>query len=52
MLPEDLDHLDSEGIASVILHGVSGKPMPPWQGQLNEEEALWIAERLKSGFPQ
>ncbi len=52
LLPENLVDLDSEGIASIILDGVSGKPMPPWQGQLSNEEALWIAEHLKKGFPQ
>lgn len=52
LLPEDLRDLERESIASIILDGVSGKPMPPWQGQLNQEEALWIADKLKTGFPQ
>lgn len=52
LLPGALADIDSTGIASIILQGVSGKPMPPWQGQLSEEDALWIAEKLKTGFPQ
>lgn len=52
LLPENLAGLSSEGIASIILGGVPGKPMPPWQGELSEEAALWIAEKLKTGFPQ
>ena len=52
LLPGSLADLDSASVASIILRGVSGKPMPPWQGQLSEEEALWIAEKLKTGFPQ
>lgn len=52
LLPGNLDHLDSESIASIILQGISGKPMPPWQGQLTQEEALWIAENLKKEFPK
>lgn len=52
LLPENLIDLERESIASIILDGVSGKPMPPWQGQLSKEEALWIAEKLKTGFPQ
>lgn len=52
LLPENLADLENESIASIILHGVPGKPMPPWQGQLTQEEALWIAEKLKTGFPQ
>ena len=52
LLPENLEDLASESIASIILGGVSDKPMPPWQGQLSQEEALWIAENLKKGFPE
>jgi len=52
LLPESLIDLESENIASIILDGVSGKPMPPWQGLLSREDALWIAEKLKKGFPQ
>ena len=52
LLPESLSDLESESIASIILGGVPGKPMPPWQGELSEEDAMWIAENLKRGFPQ
>jgi cytochrome c55X len=52
LLPKNLEHFESEGIASIILDGVPGKPMPPWQGQLSQEEAMWIADNLKKGFPQ
>ena len=52
LLPESLVDLESESIASIILGGVPGKPMPPWQGELSEEDAMWIAKNLKEGFPQ
>ncbi|MDA7948575.1 MAG: cytochrome c [Hyphomicrobiaceae bacterium] len=52
LLPESLADLESESIASIILGGVPGKPMPPWQGELSEEDAMWIADNLKKGFPQ
>jgi len=52
LLPENLTDLASESIASIILGGVPGKPMPPWQGELSDEDALWIAQNLKKGFPQ
>jgi len=52
LLPDSLKDLESESIVSIILDGVPGKPMPPWQGQLSREEALWIADKLKTGFPQ
>lgn len=52
LLPDALADLASESVASIILEGVSGKPMPPWRGQLSEEEAMWIARKLKEGFPE
>lgn len=38
---------DETGLARVILDGISGTPMPPWRGLLNESEALWIVRYLK-----
>lgn len=52
LLPDSLADLASESVASIILEGVSGKPMPPWSGLLSEEEAMWIARKLKEGFPE
>ncbi len=40
---------DTEALAAIILHGIPGKPMPPWRGLLQEDEALWIAEALQKG---
>jgi cytochrome c55X len=52
LLPEALEHLDAESIASIILEGVPGQPMPAWKGLLSSEDAAWIAQRLKKGFPK
>lgn len=52
LLPETLAHLNTEGVAEIILDGVPGTPMPPWRGLLTREEALWIARKLKEGFPR
>jgi cytochrome c55X len=49
LTPANLEALEVETIAQVILDGVPGTPMPPWRGLLAEEEALWIAEALKTG---
>lgn len=35
-----------DGLASVILDGIPGTPMPPWRPLLSDEEAAWIAEYL------
>ena len=47
--PRQLDHLTQEQVASTILHGRPGTPMPPWQPFLTQEEALWLAAQLKRG---
>lgn len=52
LVPDALANLQAASIASIILDGVPGQPMPPWRGLLTEADALWIAERLKEGFPQ
>lgn len=52
LVPETLQAADSDDIATVILDGVPNTPMPPWRGLLTREEARWIADRLKKGFPK
>jgi cytochrome c55X len=52
LLPETLAALDPPAVAHVILDGIPGTPMPPWRGLLSESDALWIATKLKEGFPQ
>jgi len=51
LLPENLAGRDAETIARIILDGIPGTPMPPWRGILSERDALWIARKLKEGFP-
>jgi cytochrome c55X len=52
LLPEQIGGLESESLAAIILGGVPGTPMPPWRGLITDEEARWIADRLKTGFPE
>ena len=40
---------DTAALAAIILHGIPGKPMPPWSGLLRENEAWWIAQALQKG---
>ncbi len=40
---------DTEALAAIILHGIPGKPMPPWSGLIEDNEAIWIADALKKG---
>ena len=52
LLPPNLAGKSVEGLAAIILDGVPGTPMPPWRGELSPEDARWIAQKLKEGFPQ
>lgn len=44
-----LSGISSETLAAIILDGVPGTPMPPWRNFLSEQDAIWIADYLKSG---
>lgn len=50
LLPEQLDGRDPVSLSEIIINGVPGTPMPPWQGLLSTEEAVWIAEQLQEGL--
>lgn len=50
LLPENLEGVDVDALAAVILDGVPDTPMPPWRGQLSQAEARWMAEQLKKGL--
>lgn len=39
-------------LATTILHGRPGTPMPGWRSMLTEAEAHWIAERLSAGLDE
>jgi len=52
LLPEALRYYDDETLSKVILDGLAGTPMPPWRPLMSEKDALWIAARLREGFPQ
>ena len=47
--PEAIARYDPETLATVILDGVPGTPMPPWRPLISEAEARWIAQYLLNG---
>lgn len=49
LLPETLSDRSTEIVAEIILDGIPGTPMPPWRGLLSRDEALAIADMLKTG---
>jgi mono/diheme cytochrome c family protein len=44
-----LEQLSVNAVASTILYGRPAKGMPPWQAQLSQRDAYWVAEYLKRG---
>lgn len=51
LTPEAIGHWPEENLTAVIYQGRPGTPMPGWRGMLTENEAAWIAARLRAGFP-
>jgi cytochrome c55X len=49
LLPQALAGKDSQGLADIVLRGVPGTPMPPWDIELSAVEAAWLVEQLKTG---
>ena len=49
--PARLQSYSVEQLVVTILHGRPGTPMPPWQPFLSEQDARWLAVRLKEGVP-
>lgn len=45
---EALAETAPESIAAIILDGVPGTAMPPWRPLVSDDEALWMANFLKS----
>jgi cytochrome c55X len=51
LLPEALAGKPDDSLEAVILNGRPGTPMGPWRRFMSEEEARWVVESLKKGFP-
>lgn len=49
LTPSTLRHKSTEAIAAIVLTGRPGTAMPPWNGLLDAEDAMWIARALKEG---
>lgn len=51
LLPAALADKDSTSLQYTILDGRRGTAMPPWRPFLREDEAAWMVETLKKGWP-
>ncbi|MGF1640977.1 MAG: c-type cytochrome [Rhodospirillales bacterium] len=50
LLPGALAEKSDQDLVEIILLGVPGTPMPPWQDQITPEEAAWMVRSLKRGL--
>ena len=50
LLPENLKDKPIEFLKNTILSGRPGTAMPPWQGILTEQEALWLTQQIQQGL--
>ena len=50
LLPDALAARSEDDLAAVILNGVPGTPMPPWDFEITADEAHWLARQLKQGL--
>jgi cytochrome c55X len=50
LLPAAIAAKDDDALVEVILHGVAGTPMPPWDFEIDRDEAAWLVRRLKEGL--
>lgn len=51
LTPQAVADKSAESLVATILYGRSGTPMPPWRAFVSEDDADWIVERLRKGFP-
>lgn len=50
LLPAAVAGKPDEALVDVILNGLPGTPMPPWNTEISREEAAWLVRRMKEGL--
>lgn len=50
LLPSAIAGKSSEALSDIILYGVPGTPMPPWEFEIDRDEVDWMVQRLKQGL--
>jgi len=49
LLPDSLREKPQALLVNTVLDGRPGTPMPPWRGELSEQDARWLVEVLRKG---
>ena len=50
LLPAALKDKDNDVLVHVILYGMPGRPMPPWNFEVSRDEAHWLVRQMKRGL--
>jgi cytochrome c55X len=50
LLPADLEGKTDDALVEIILEGVPGTPMPPWNFEIGRDEAQWLVQQLRKGL--
>jgi cytochrome c55X len=49
LLPAALQDRPTQLLVNTVLDGRPGTPMPPWRGELSEQDAQWLVDALRRG---
>jgi len=49
LLPENIRARPTRLMVNTVLDGRPGTPMPPWRGELSEQEARWLIDAMQKG---
>jgi cytochrome c55X len=49
LLPGSLRDRPDALLVNTVLDGRPGTPMPPWRGELSEQDARWLVDVLRKG---
>ncbi len=49
LLPENINGRPPLLMLNTVLDGRPGTPMPPWRGELSEQDAQWLVDAMRRG---
>ena len=49
LLPESMNSRPPGFLVNTVLDGRPGTPMPPWRGELSEQDARWLIDAMRRG---
>jgi cytochrome c55X len=49
LLPENIRARPTPLMVNTVLDGRPGTPMPPWRGELSEQDARWLIDAMQKG---